>query len=322
VTNQASPDKVHNNDSYLRANWLPGNARQQGALSVALSAALWGLFWIPLRLLDDHGVNGVSAVALVMLAGVVPSIIVLVRANNLNSLKSVYPWFIGSALGMSIVLYFVGVIISDVIRVIFLFYLLPIWTTLAARVIYNEPITRLRLFIIVMALIGLWLLLGGGSKLPIPNHVGDWCGLLAGVCWGVSLAIIHGKDGIDASTMVCTTTISSSIIAIVAALLLLNTGNTELVSIVQVNSWLLVIAITLGFAFLMLFPALIGQIWGAQRIAAPTAALLTMSEVLVATVSAYLLIGTELNTVSMIGATIILVAVLIDIAVKFKQQEQ
>jgi len=306
--------------TYPRARWLPGSAGQQGAFSVALSAAMWGLFWIPLRYLDGLSVTGVSAVALVMLAGIVPSVLVLQRLGKLGTLKSVYPWIIGSALALSIVLYFTGVIISDVIRVIFLFYLLPVWTTFAARILYGEPITPIRLAVIALALFGLWLLLGGGNRFPIPANIGDWCGLLAGITWGVSLATIRGKEGIDATTMVCTTSIAATVIAIITAIIMLGTGNSELVSVAQVNSWLLVIVATLAFAFLMLYPAMMGQIWGAQRIAAPTAALLTMTEVLVATVSAYLLIGTDLNAVSMAGAVIILSAVLIDIAVQYKQQ--
>ena len=130
--------------SRARANWLPGTAHQQGAVSLALSAALWGLFWIPLRFLDEHGVNGLWSVVLVMAAVCIPSILILVLTGKLHTVKSVQTWLIGSALGLSIVLYFAGVITSDVIRVIFLFYLLPIWTTLAARVIYKEPITRTR----------------------------------------------------------------------------------------------------------------------------------------------------------------------------------
>jgi len=194
VTSPLSVDS----QSRTRANWLPGTAHQQGALSVTLSAALWGLFWIPLRFLDEHGVTGLWAVVLVMSAVCIPSILVLIFTNKLNALKTGHTWFIGSALGLSIVLYFAGVIVSDVIRVIFLFYLLPIWTTLAARVIYKEPITRTRLVVIAMALSGLWLLLGGGNSLPVPSNIGDWCGLFAGITWGVSLAFIRDKEDADA----------------------------------------------------------------------------------------------------------------------------
>jgi len=307
------------NSTRAPASWLPGTALQQGAVSIALSAALWGLFWIPLRFLDQQGVTGIWAVVLVMAAVSVPAILVLVLTNKLHTLKSLRTWMIGSALGLSIVLYFAGVIVSDVIRVIFLFYLLPIWTTLAARVVYKEPITRIRLAVIAMALVGLWLLLGGGNTLPIPSNIGDWCGLLAGITWGVSLAFIRGKDNTDAFGMVCTTTLGATLMATVVALLLLNTGNTQLASLPSVDSMAIVLAATLGFSLIILFPSIVGQIWGAQRVAAPTAALLTMTEIMMATLSASLLIGTELNTVSIIGAGIIFLAVLIDIAMQYKQ---
>ncbi len=317
MTNRLSID----GPSRARATWLPGTAHQQGAVSLALSAALWGLFWIPLRFLDEHGVTGLWAVVLVMAAVCVPSILILVLNRKLHTLKSIRTWLIGSALGLSIVLYFAGVIASDVIRVIFLFYLLPIWTTLAARIVYREPITRTRLIVIAMALSGLWLLLGGGNALPKPSNIGDWCGLLAGICWGVSLALIRGDNDTDAFGMVCTTAIGATVLAIVVAVLLLYADNDQLAGLPDIDSVALVATATLGFSLIILFPSMVGQIWGAQRVAAPTAALLTMTEILMATISAYWLIGTELNSISIIGAAIILIAVFIDITVQYRQAQ-
>jgi drug/metabolite transporter (DMT)-like permease len=40
----------------------------------------------------------------------------------------------GLGMGLSATLYFVSVIMTDVVRAIFLFYMLPIWTTLFDRV--------------------------------------------------------------------------------------------------------------------------------------------------------------------------------------------
>ena len=64
---------------------------------------------------------------------------------------------------------------------------------------------------------------------------------------------------------------------------------------------------------MILFPAMLGQVWGARRIPAPTAALLTMSEIVVATASAALLIGTDLKPLSWLGGGIIVMAVCIDL---------
>ena len=308
-------------ESHLRVNWFPGSASVQGGIAVAFGAAFWGMFWIPLRYLDEHGVTGLWAVALVMGVLIIPATIALLLTGKLHTLGSFNTWFVGFAMGLSTVLYFTGVIITDVIRVVFLFYLLPVWATLSARLLYNEPITHSRMLVIALALIGMWLLLGGGSGLPIPSNIGDWCGLLAGFCWGVSLTLIRGKDDVDAGGMVLTTAVGATIIALGVASVLLVSSNTELGSVPPIDSLWAVLVPALGFSLLLLYPSLIGQIWGAQRIASPTAALLTMTEILVATVSAYLLIGTELNTISMLGALIILIAVSTDIALKFNQPE-
>lgn len=305
-----------------RSHSLPGSSVAQGGFGVAIGAAMWGLFWIPLRFLDNQGVTGLWAITLVMAALVIPAGIWLHCKNKLITLRSLDCWLIGCALGLSTVGYFIGVIVSDVIRVVFLFYLLPVWTTLAARIIYKERITPVRMLVIATALLGMWLLLGGGKAIPLPSNVGDWCGLLAGFCWGTSLALIRGKKDVNAVGLIFTTGTGAAIIAAMAGVLVLASGNTALAAVPVVDSWIMVILATLVFSVLLLYPSLLGQLWGAQRIAAPTAALLTMSEVLVATLSAYVLIGTTLNKVSIAGAGIILVAVLIDIAMQFKQANQ
>ena len=294
------------------ASWLPGSARQQGLWSVALGAGIWGLFWLPLRYLDSEGITGLWSVALVMFFVIFPPLALLLINSKLEKLKSKDAWFIGGAFAASIVLYFTGVIFSDVIRVIFLFYLLPVWTTIAARVIHKEPIPLTRLIAIVTALVGLWLLLGGGNNFPIPKNLGDWCGLLAGVCWGVSLAFIRDKEDVDALALVCSTAVCATVIAVGVAVLLLFVGSPHYGSLPSTGSLSLVL-ITIVFSFFLLYPSLIAQLWGAQRIPSPTAALLMMSEIIAATVSAYLIIGTELNGVSILGALIILIAVIVDV---------
>ncbi len=290
-------------------------------MAVAGGSAMFGLFWVPLRFLDSNGITGLWAVSLVMLVTTLPALLVLKRRMALATLCHYDTWLIGSALGLSSVLYFIGVIHSDIIRVIFLFYLLPVWTTLAAFFLYKEPIHRLQIVIILLALIGLWLLLGGGTEIPLPKNAGDWCGLGAGLTWGLSLAMLRGKEAGNAfATVVATSTIGGIIGLIALAALPIVWGNNS-VDWPEFSKWYLTIPLIFGFAALCLFPAYLGQIWGAQRIPAPTAALLTMSEIVVATLSAWLLIGTELNRVSIIGALIIVTAALCDIGYKHHQSK-
>ena len=63
-------------------------------------------------------------------------------------------------------------------------------------------------------------------------------------------------------------------------------------------------ALVAAFGALLLYPSLIGQVWGARRVPAPTTALATTVEILVATGSAALPIGTELGPVALLGGAV------------------
>ncbi len=297
---------------------------RSGALAVALGSAVWGLFWLPLRRLDEHGVNGLWAIALIMAAAALPALILVWQQRESAEFRNTTPWLVGFALGTSSVMYFIGLLYSDVVRVIFLFYLLPVWTTFAARIIYGEPIKRQKFFVIAIALCGLWLLLGGGTELPLPKNIGDWCGIGSGLFWGVSLALLRGRETSGAfaataaalcggSIVAASLAIGFNVIAAVGLGSLLPDSMTIAYLTPEPGVVMTVIPLALLFGCIVLLPSMLGQIWGARRIPAPTAALLTMTEIIVATLSAYFLIGTELSTLSFLGGALIISAVVIDL---------
>jgi len=202
---------------------------QQGALAVGIGSAFWGLFWLPLRYLEQSGLPSLFAVAFVLTICSITAALLCVYHRTLHELKNPTAWIVGLGMGLSCVLYFYGIMTSDVVRVIFLFYLLPVWTTLAARMIYGEPIGLPQIIIIFLALAGLWLLLGGDKRLPLPNNVGDWCGLSAGATWGVSLALLKGKAWASATVNCLCTFFTGTIIALLTYFVFLhdstNTGS-------------------------------------------------------------------------------------------------
>jgi len=301
-----------------KANTAYTKTDSAGAWAVTLGAAVWGLFWIPLRYLENTGIPALWAIALVFVAAFVPSLVVTARKGELTELKSMDGWLVGTALSLSTVLYFAAVIYTDVLRAIFLFYLLPLWTTLSARILFGEPFRRSQFGIIISALIGVWLLLGGRSSIPLPNNPGDWCALGAGFCWGISLSLLRSRQETPPFASTTTAMCTGALLATFCAILL----NIELSFLTpqRGNSPFSLSTITLIIAFgaLMLYPSMLGQIWGARKIPAPTAALLTMTEILVATVSAAWLIGTELSLISLLGGLIIITAAGIDLLVQRK----
>jgi len=292
-----------------------------GAWAVTAGSAIWGLFWIPLRYLEQAGIPGLSAVALVLAAAMIPALLVTIYKGELAELVTLNGWLVGFALSTATVLYFTAVLYTDVVRAIFLFYLLPLWTTLSARILYGEPIRREQILVISAALLGVWLLLGGGFSFPIPNNVGDWCAIAAGFCWGLSLSLLRSKQDTPPFASATATLFAGMVLSSVCALMLQSwlTTDTTTESLREPVDLMKTVPLAAVFGAAVLFPSMLGQIWGARRIPAPTAALLTMTEILVATVSAAWLIGTELAPISLLGGVVIIVAVFIDLATKRKQ---
>lgn len=298
-----------------------------GAWAVVAGSAVWGLFWIPLRYLEQAGIPGLWAVALFLAAALIPAILVTGWTGELRELASTQGWPIGIALGLATVLYFTAVLYTDVIRAIFLFYLLPLWTTLSARIVYGEQIRREQVWVIGAAVLGVWLLLGGGFAFPIPENVGDWCAIASGFCWGVSLSLLRGKQDTPAFAGTAATIFSGFVLASLCAVVLqiglggsAATGPADEILQAPID-FIKTVPLAAAFGAAVLFPSMLGQIWGARRIPAPTAALLTMTEIIVATTSAGWLVGTDLTPISLLGGGIIIVAVCIDLTTKRNQIE-
>lgn len=297
------------------------NTRKSGALAVVAGASLWGLFWIPLRYLDTLGINALWALTLVMGAALLPAIFMMYLRSSFADLCRMETLRAGIVLGLATTLYFIALMFTDVIRVVFLFYMLPLWTTVSARLIYGEPISPARLGIMFVALAGLWLLLSEGDGFPVPQSAGDWCAIASGMCWGISLSLLRADVYSNAYSKTCVT-VGGAFIMSLTAVLYFQISHTAppsqtlplaMDNVQSLSRDFLIVIVAIVFGVLALYPAMIAQIWGAAQIPAPTAALLTMSELIVAIVSAAIIIGTDMPAMAIAGGCIIIVALCLDI---------
>jgi len=139
----------------------------------------------------------------------------------------------------------------------------------------------------------------------------------------VSLSLLRGRERGGAFSRTLVAISSALLFSLVCALLLSETQNPPshgAVSGADTGSDAFkVIIVGAAFGIMAVFPALLAQIWGAKRLAAPTAALLTMSEIVVAIGSAALLLGTELPMISLAGGSIILLSGTLDIYWQYRR---
>ena len=86
-------------------------------------------------------------------------------------------WVLVAAAGATNAAFNWGVVIGDVVRVVLLFYLMPLWTVLLARLLLGERLTPAAMLRTVLALVGAAIVLwpetpGAGSTLPAAAAAG------------------------------------------------------------------------------------------------------------------------------------------------------
>jgi len=168
--------------------------------AVAMSGAAWGIYWMPLRALDAAGMTGIWSIVLFYL---LPTILLLpvIFVRRRRIVRGGWPLHAAGILsGTALVLYAGALVFTDVVRALLFYYLTPLWSTLLARIVIGETITRRRWATMGLALLGLLLILNleGGFRASL--NAGDWMGLASGVIWAIAAVSMRAHvdgSGID-----------------------------------------------------------------------------------------------------------------------------
>jgi len=160
-------------------------------VAILVSTLFWGTLWIPLRHLDEAGLGGPWATA----AGFTIPLLVFFPFG-LARWRTVVAagWPLAQAgflLAACIALYAEALLRGYVARVILLFYLTPVWSTLLARVFLGDRITKTRLVAIALGLIGMFAVFGTETGIPMPRSAAEWMGLISGFLWAWSMVALR-----------------------------------------------------------------------------------------------------------------------------------
>jgi drug/metabolite transporter (DMT)-like permease len=134
------------------------------AIAVALCGAMWGVFWLPLRWFDSEGVGGVWVSLIFNAVALVSPLPWLLRRGAWEGFRA--QCLNGLLLGSAFSLYTVSLVMTDVINAILLFYLTPVWSTLAGWLFFRERLGPMRILALVMGFAGLAAILETGWLWP------------------------------------------------------------------------------------------------------------------------------------------------------------
>jgi len=282
-------------------------------LACIYSGIAWGLFWIPLRMLDRAGIHGAWATVLFYL---VPLFVFLPYAilhwhKILRCGRSLH--FIGMATGTSLALYANAMLYTEVVHGMLLYYMTPIWSFILARIVLGETITTPRIFAIVLGVTGMLVMFGIDVGILLPRNIGDWMGLLGGLGWAVAAVLLRKDDGSHAMEFTVSYFFWGSVAAVIMALSPM-AGDIELPALASVWKalpWTLVIAL------LLVVPAAWTAIWGAPHLNPGVVGLLFMTEISVGTATAAIWAGEPFGWRESIGVVLITMAGLTDLIARY-----
>lgn len=270
--------------------------------SLLVGASLWGVVWYPYRLLGAAGLDGAWASALTYgVALLVGSALFLGHWRDVMRA----PWAclaMGLAIGWSNLAYVIGVLEGEVMRVLLLFYLAPLWTVPLAHLLLGERLDARGALVMAIAVAGAAVMLWHPRMgLPWPATRAEWLGVAAGFLFALGNVLVRSLPQLRDTTK--SLAIWAGVTVAAAAFLPFAPTSAGEALRVAAGTWDLWIGV--GFALVAMSLALQ---YGLTRVPANRAIVILLFELVVAAIASYLLTGERLRPQDWAGGALIVLA--------------
>jgi drug/metabolite transporter (DMT)-like permease len=273
-------------------------------LALVFNAATWGLAWLPIRMLTQAGLHPLWATAMIYLAATAGLALVVRGRLTAGLRQSRGLWWLAVASGLTNASFNWAVTLADVARVALLFYLMPVWAALLARWLLKEPLTRLVMVRIAVALAGAGLVFFDPSSRPgTASLLADGLAVTAGMAFAANTVLLRKVAGQSRAAIAVAMFSGAALTPLLVGLLLTGFGTT-LAFPAAPGIWLGLVALTAA-AYLLGNLALQ---YGAARLPANTTALIMLTEVVVAAASGAWFAGEALSSRVLAGGLLIIAA--------------
>ena len=268
-----------------------------------ISSVGWGLTWLPIKGINQMGLDGIYLVLIAFASsGLLLSPFLYTQRRNW---RGNFRFLLLIALfgGLANLAFQTALVHGNVVRVMILFYLLPVWSVLGGWYILKEKPDWICILAVVISLAGAMLLLNVDSS----TFVGlSWIDVLAIVA-GFSFALnnIFFRKTAEQPLAGKVSAMFLGCAALIGAYLLFNPVTSALP-----DNMSPVYAVFYGVFFLSLIT--FGTQWGVTQLEAGRAALIIVMELVVAVISVALLTDTNLSPREIIGGLMVMTAAVIE----------
>ncbi len=283
-------------------------------LALLVNAFVWGVSWWPFRHLQAAGLHPLWATTVIYVFSA--AAILAWRPGALRQvLGQPALWVIFIASGTTNATFNWAVSIGDVVRVVLLFYLMPLWSLLLGRLLLRESLTPMAILRVALALVGAALVLahgaepgeGGATRGTTALGLPELLALIGGFAFALNNVMLRREADSPEEGRALAMFLGGAVVAGLTAAALSSAGATAGVHWpAPIGGWLWPAT---GLAIAFLVSNLCLQ-FGAARLSAAAAAVVMPCEVLFAALTSVWWGGATLHVTVLIGGALILLATL------------
>jgi drug/metabolite transporter (DMT)-like permease len=268
-----------------------------------ISSIGWGLTWLPLHYFESQGLSGPPMVFIIFLSAVTVLLPVMFRQRRSWQGHIHHLVLIALFGGLANVLFQNALFYGDVVRVMILFYLLPIWSVLGGRVFLGEKIDLMRGVTLAAAIGGGFLILGGFGIFSTPPSWLDLMAIGSGFAFAMNNIVFRASQELPLGSKV--SAMFFGVIVMMGAYLLFTPAIAW-----PTDISVILLAAAYGIFGLMLIT--FGTQWGVTHLEAGRASIIIVMELVVAVISAVIILNQTLSPAEITGALLVITAAIIE----------
>lgn len=269
-----------------------------------ISALLWGVWWIPIRYLESLGMSGAWGSVTLNFGAFLTAILWLVIRR--------VPFQIGPRgmlgaclVGLAVTLYSVAFTMTDVVRVVLLFYLAPAWGKLIEWAFMGQRWRWPSTAAVCLALGGAYLVLGGDVSLK-GLGLGDALAVLSGMAWASGAALVFTSARMNVMSLSLVTALAAAVVGLV---FIIFAGQ---MTAADAGGWAPGGIGAFG-GLIYVLPILLLTLWSAQRLSPAVISFLLTAEILSGVVTGAVFLDEPFGLMQVAGAVLILTAAAVEV---------
>lgn len=269
-------------------------------------AVCWGIIWYPYRIMAEAGVSGVaSSFYTYSIATLFATFLFARHWRGIVKLPLNIVW-LSLAAGWTNLSYVLAIIDGEVMRVMLLFYLSPIWTLILSHFWLKEKTQLAGYIAITASLLGAFIMLYDPkiSGFPLPRNTAEWLALSSGL--GFSLTNVITRKSSHLTLLAKSFAVWIGVVFVSLLFVPVISAPLPSLGFFSLTHWLVMILI----ACLLMTATLFVQ-YGVTQIAATRASVLFLFELVVAAVASYYLASETMSVNEWIGGSLIVIAAIV-----------